>query len=143
MTVNKTLSIDDELAKKMDEMKEINWSQVAREAFASYIATREDPEISDIIKELADQRSKQYAKGLSTALDHAKHNTYENIAGLLESYDYRLSIHNQFDRTKEENTLSALGSVLRDYGIGPGHKTQEFLRGFLAGLIKIKKGLGD
>ena len=143
MTKNITLSIDDNLAKKMDEMKEVNWSQVAREAFASYVATRNEPEISDIIKELTKQRSQQYAKGYNLALDYAKHNTYETIVGFLETYDGYLHGYDPSSKSSEEHELNAVRSTMLRHMVGPGHKTKELLRGFLAGLMKIKEGLGD
>lgn len=38
---NLTLSIPDDLRKKLDEFKEINWSAVAREAFVQKVADLE------------------------------------------------------------------------------------------------------
>ena len=143
MTRNMTLSIDDELAKKMDKMKEINRSQVAREAFAKYIATRTDPEISEIIDKLDEQRSQQYSKGLTAALNFANDNQYEDLKDFFENYEFYLSGLDPISRNKEESKLNCLRTALRSYHVGTGHKTQEFLRGFNAGLMKIKKGLGE
>ena len=40
MPKNLTISIPDELAKKMEEFSEVNWSEVARKAFQKYIEHR-------------------------------------------------------------------------------------------------------
>ena len=82
-----TLSIDDELAEKMEEMKEVNWSQVARESFASYIATRKEPELSPIIKKLEKERSQQYAKGFDRAVTYASEKPYEDMEEIFISFD--------------------------------------------------------
>ena len=143
MTKNMTLSIDDKLYQKMEAMAEVNWSQVARDSFASYIATRNEPEISDIIEKLTKERSQQYAKGFNLALDYAKHNTYEAMESLLLTFDEELHAYDPESKTEEEHELLAVKHTMSYRVIGPSHKTQELLRGFLAGLMKIKKGLGD
>lgn len=51
MPKNVTIYVPDELAKKMEELSEVNWSEVCRKAIAEYIKARE-PKKGEIIKNL-------------------------------------------------------------------------------------------
>lgn len=53
MTKNVTISVSDELAKKMDAMPEINWSEVCRQAISKYINKRSE-EKGELLKGLED-----------------------------------------------------------------------------------------
>lgn len=41
MVRNLTVRLDDETVKKMEKYREVNWSEVAREAIKNYISNRE------------------------------------------------------------------------------------------------------
>jgi len=53
MTKNVTISVSDELAKKMNAMPEINWSEVCRQAISKYINKRSE-EKGELLKGLED-----------------------------------------------------------------------------------------
>jgi hypothetical protein len=51
MPKNVTISVSDDLSKKMDEMKDVNWSEVCRRAITGYIEVKQ-PNKGTIIKDL-------------------------------------------------------------------------------------------
>lgn len=52
VTKNVTVSVTDELAKKMERMPEVNWSEVCRRAISEYIEARESKERGEVIEDL-------------------------------------------------------------------------------------------
>lgn len=58
MPKNITISISDELAKKMDAMPEINWSEVCRQSISRYVEEKGTEERGELLKALDDHISK-------------------------------------------------------------------------------------
>ena len=52
MPKNVTISVSDELARKMNKYPDVNWSEVGRQAFGEYIKFREPQEKGEIIENL-------------------------------------------------------------------------------------------
>ena len=74
---NMTLAIPDELKKQMDEMKEVNWSEVARVAFKEKIVQ------FDILESIA-KKSKLTEKDaleLGRKINKSMHERYERMRG--------------------------------------------------------------
>ena len=163
MTKNMTLSLDDALAKKMDEMKEINWSQVARDAFAIYIESRDEPEIGSIKARLSEEKNNQYANGFSTATNIAKKLPYEKFASFFTYFDGLVAdeIAIRFPPGSTSTLLAELVvktkpslpdttmheimiKVFRKKGyLSNSSTTKQYKRGFYDGIMKFKGTVGE
>ena len=78
---NLTLYISADLAEKMDTLKEVNWSQVARDAIQRYVDERLNSEISvDILNRLRREIGDELANGKKLALEELVPKvTYRNL----------------------------------------------------------------
>ena len=93
MAKNRTLSLPEELSERMENLSEVNWSEVARNAFEEYLNIRKDPEISGIIERLSKEKNDQYAKGFAAASKIAKKLSFEKFIDIFSVYDERIAEH--------------------------------------------------
>lgn len=93
MGKNMTLSIPDEISERMEELSEVNWSAVARNAFEEYLDIRKDPEISGIIERLTKEKNDQYARGFAAASKIAKKLSFEKFIDIFSVCDERIAEH--------------------------------------------------
>lgn len=63
MTKNITVGIPDELAKRMDELTEVNWSAVTRDCIEQYIKQRKAENLEKIIEKVKQKRGNDFKKG--------------------------------------------------------------------------------
>ncbi len=63
MTKNITVGIPDELAKRMDELTEVNWSAVTRDCIEQYIKQRTAENLEKIIAKVKQKRSNDFKNG--------------------------------------------------------------------------------
>lgn len=63
MTKNITVGIPDELAKRMDELTDVNWSAVTRECIEQYIKQRTAGNLESIIEKVKLKRSHDFKNG--------------------------------------------------------------------------------
>jgi len=63
MTKNITVGIPDDLAKRMDELTEVNWSAVTRDCIEQYIKQRTAENLEKIIAKVKQKRSNDFKKG--------------------------------------------------------------------------------
>lgn len=84
MTKNITIGISDELAKKMEEFNEVNWSAVARACIEKYISQRHSDYFEKAIAEVQSKKDIEFKKGFDFFLDRIEKidfNDLEYIAG--------------------------------------------------------------
>lgn len=74
MTKNITVGIPDELAKRMDELSEVNWSAITRDCIEQYIKQRKADNLESIIAKVKEKRGQEFKKGYEFIL--------KNIEGL-------------------------------------------------------------
>ncbi|CAG0996689.1 hypothetical protein FLAV_02650 [Flavobacteriales bacterium] len=74
MTKNITVGIPDELAKRMDELSEVNWSAITRDCIEQYIKQRKADNLEAIIAKVKEKRGQEFKKGYEFIL--------KNIDGL-------------------------------------------------------------
>lgn len=84
---NVTVYVPDELAKDMEQMLDVNWSEVCRRAIVDYIGTRLEPNIEAIIMRLRQERTQEYARGYRLALEFVKTAPYREVARLVEGWE--------------------------------------------------------
>jgi len=136
-----TLSIDDKLYKKMEEMQEVNWSAVAREAISRYIQTRSSPELGELVEELTTQKNRQYSDGAKAAIDFAKTYGYETLAPYFELYDNQIVLMiAPLGQTENEFKINSFydlfaGSTLKR------NPPKEYKRGFYDTMMKLKESV--
>jgi Arc/MetJ-type ribon-helix-helix transcriptional regulator len=68
MTKNITVGIPDELAKRMDELTEVNWSAVTRDCIEQYLKQRTAENLEKIIAKVKQKRSNDFKKGYEFVL---------------------------------------------------------------------------
>lgn len=164
MPKNLTLAVPDELSEKMDQLKEVNWSAVARQAIEEYVERRQEPDLTPLLERLSKQKNEQYKKGLETATKIAYAESY---AGLDEIFTkFAKEINRQFSQMRIDGIMSMpstmhalglannpvtdedkhriLGSICESLGVlnKDEHHTKEFLHGLYDGLMKLKNKLG-
>ncbi len=79
---NVTIWVSPETAERMGDLKEVNWSQVCKEAIETYIDARKsvNPEARIKLAHLKQEEKKQgYAFGSQLALDLLKELTYDEV----------------------------------------------------------------
>lgn len=74
MTKNITVGISDELSKRMDELKDVNWSSVTRECIEQYLRQRTAGNLEPIIAKVKQKRGEEFKNGYEFVL--------KNIDGL-------------------------------------------------------------
>jgi len=103
MTKNVTVSVPDDLAKQMESLKEVNWSQVARTAFNQYIIQRKSPDIAGLLKELNTQKGEEFVRGRAFAESVVKGLGYEKFDLFMKEFEVRRV------REFERNMMGPLG----------------------------------
>jgi hypothetical protein len=63
MGKNVTIYLPDEVAQKMDQLPEVNWSEICRKAISDYIDTRTKTDLTSVIARLKNERKTDYTKG--------------------------------------------------------------------------------
>jgi len=123
MAKNRTLSLPDKLSERMEKLSEVNWSEVARNAFEEYLNIRKEPEISDIIERLTKEKNKQYAIGFAAASNIAKKLNYEKFIEIFIDYDIHLE--------KEEDRIN------------PAPRSTDVLNTFRMGTLGISSSASE
>ncbi len=78
MVKNITVGISDELSKRMDELKDVNWSAVTRECIEQYIKQRTAGYLDQIIGKVKQKRGEEFKKGYEFIIKNI------NLLGLSE-----------------------------------------------------------
>lgn len=63
MAKNITVGISDELSKRMDELKDVNWSAVARDCIEQYLRQRTAGNLESIIAKVKQKRGQEFKNG--------------------------------------------------------------------------------
>ena len=63
MGKNVTIYLPDEVAQKMDQLPEVNWSEICRKAIIDYIETRTKTDLTSVISRLKNERKTDYTRG--------------------------------------------------------------------------------
>jgi len=86
MGKNVTVYLPDDVAEKMEEFKEVNWSEICRKAILDYLVARKsvNPVVATRIKSLEDQEwGGGYDFGLRLCEELVKSLSYDEIANLM------------------------------------------------------------
>jgi hypothetical protein len=83
---NITISIPDELAEKISQFPEVNWSSVARTSIENYIETRHKPDLTELLSRLREEKGQEYARGRDFGISLAEKLGYKNLSGLVREY---------------------------------------------------------
>jgi len=86
MAKNITLSIPDELAEKISQFPEVNWSSVARGCIENYVETRSKPDLTELLEQLKDEKGQEYARGRDSGRTIAKRLGYKDLSVLVREY---------------------------------------------------------
>lgn len=73
MTRNITVGISDELLKRMDELKDVNWSAVTRDCIEQYIKQRTVGDLEPIIAKVKQKRGEEFKKGYEFVIKNVNH----------------------------------------------------------------------
>lgn len=72
MGKNISIYISDELAEKMENLAEVNWSEVARKGIEDYVEARTHVNIAPILLRLKREKTELYNRGYEYGMDIAK-----------------------------------------------------------------------
>jgi hypothetical protein len=86
MPKNITIAIPDELAEKVNQYPEVNWSQVARNCIETYIRRRQSPDTTELMDQLDSEKTEEYRKGREYASTYAKKLGYRKLSSLVRLY---------------------------------------------------------
>lgn len=169
MAKNVTISIPEELNKKMDQLEEVNWSAVARKAIEEYLETRTHPELESIIQRLSKEKKEEYGKGVKIATSIATTASYTDLNQIFVRYDFEYDqrvtkkndkMRERVERLEQQNQMfgfgggfphvilddedrfSMLANIVYDEGLmkRKAHTT-EFNRGLFETLFEFKEKL--
>lgn len=68
MGKNITIYLKDDQLKEMDKLREVNWSEVCRNAIEEYVKLRSDPTLEPYLRKLSKQAGEEYSKGVEFAV---------------------------------------------------------------------------
>ncbi len=136
MTKNITVGISDELSKRMDELKDVNWSAVTRDCIEQYLRQRTAGDLEPIIAKVKQKRGEEFKNGYEFVIknvDDLKLPELEEMANLDANRAERLYyivhsrpvpnqmlIENLFDITRDP----AIGTTIIEFIV-----SSEFLKG--------------
>lgn len=63
MGKNLTIYLPNDVAKKMENFPEVNWSEICRKAVADYVETRSEIDLAPILEKLKKERSENFKQG--------------------------------------------------------------------------------
>jgi len=63
MGKNLTIYLPNDVAKKMENFPEVNWSEICRKAVADYVETRSEVDLAPILEKLKNERSEDFKQG--------------------------------------------------------------------------------
>jgi hypothetical protein len=87
MAKNLTLALPDELYAEMEKLKEVNWSQVARNSIQQYLERRKKPELQEILLKLDAEKGEEYVKGVEFAKALARSKGYPGMSYVIGEYE--------------------------------------------------------
>jgi len=63
MGKNLTIYLPDDVAKKIEDFPEVNWSEICRKAIVDYVETRSEIDLAPILEKLKKERSEDFRQG--------------------------------------------------------------------------------
>lgn len=144
MTRNITLSISDDVASQMDTMPEVNWSSVARQSIIQYIEVRKNPDISELLEKLQQQKGEEYMKGRIRADEVAERMGYARLDVIVQKYTKKAERVREMQVTGPDAPWEsvpcvedAMQETLIEQGIIGDNVSTEFAKGFTDRIFEI------
>lgn len=135
MGKNISIYISDELAEKMENLSEVNWSEVARKGIEDYVETRTHVNIAPILSRLKKEKTELYNQGYKYGMDTAKEIEFLRLERFATS-DLRGYWRGLDDYVVDPGT--AICAALEKVGVHPPFKTNNtFLQGVKDALLEV------
>ena len=135
----------------MDNMKEINWSSVARESIKKYIELRENPDMSPLLENLRRQKGQEYVKGRDKANSIVNFLGYRKFSLMMKKYEKKVDEIDElemrgppmdpWESLPTRNDI--LQKILNDNKLLDTDVSDAFLNGINDMFIQIRKRLVD
>ena len=101
MPKNVTVQVGDDLATRMENLPDVNWSHVVRDCIERYCNIRLNADIEALAQKMKEQKEESYSEGYKTALEWFKLESvrYEDVDKVSREWDETTA---DFDRHIEE-----------------------------------------
>jgi len=142
---NLTLYISADLAEKMEELTEVNWSKIARAAIETYIKDRLETSIpSEALSRLRMEKGEEFANGKRYAVEEIVPKlTYKKLSKFFEEANERTNaavsdyaairgIPDEMVNSTPYYEAQVLSSMKSFFGKLPQDTTEQFLKGALS-----------
>ena len=144
---NLTLYVPADVADKMDELPEVNWSRIARDAIQTYIKDRLETSIpSEVISRLRKEKGREFASGKKYAAEVIiPEVTYKKMSSFFEraSESANSAVRNEAAVTgaplevlspEPYRKQELLSSIKWFFGHLPEDSTEQFVKGALSAI---------
>ncbi|MCW3990015.1 MAG: hypothetical protein NWE88_08085 [Candidatus Bathyarchaeota archaeon] len=147
MGKNVTIAIPDELEKWMESFPEVNWSQVARTCIYKYVAQRLNPDVSELLENIENEKGVQYKDGRRFGETLLGKMGYVEFNILLKKYrdgmldEHIKSMEGPFEPyEKVYSSDEVMERLLKDKGL-ISEESSEYIKGIRERLLELDNAL--